>query len=172
MSTELSTSLETEILALHDTIAEGLDQLRRDVVSLATNGANLGDHAAALKQEAKLDDESLYARLAALKPEVRNDVFRFAFRAARARRQGMLDNWSQLQFALADGHDNQPQDGPRPSPRQVNEAMLWTSQANRMAAFAAEWQAKQPVSKWDASVKASVKASLEPLVRLYSELQK
>ena len=170
MNTELVTSYETEILSLHEELAAGLDQLRHDVCLLAHKGADMGGHIEQWSKETHTKGDDLWARLAALAPHVREDVIRFALKSANARKRGMLDDSSQLTFALANG-DAAPSSGDEPPVKHTpNEVALLTNQIQRVLGFAREWQSKTPVSKWGATVKASVRSTLKPLVELYEQL--
>ena len=170
MNTELVTSYETEILAIHEELAAGLDQLRQDVCTLAHRGADMGDHIAAWSKETHAKADEVWTRLQALAPHVREDVIRFALKSSNARKRGMLDDASQLVFALAGTATTQDAGTEPPVKHAPNEIALLTNQVQRALGFVREWQEKQPVARWSAGVKESVRSTLKPLVELYEKL--
>ena len=167
-NTELLASLESEIVTLHETVAAKLDDLKANVIETATLGANLGDYVEQWIKAYKLKTpEEVTNCLRAF--GLRDDVTRFAKRASSARKRGMLDDPSQLQFALA---DTQAQaDKGQGQRHEANEVMRTMSQCGRMRQFFDEWTKREPVETWDDVVRQSVREQLQPMVELYGRLQ-
>lgn len=166
-NTELITSLEGEITDLHNAVAQRLDDLKRDVMEVAAHGANLGDHLDTWARTLKLSPVEVANRLATL--GLRADVTLFAKRAAHARRRGLLDDPAQLQFALADA-DEADRASKAPVWHGNTEVMRLMSQTTRLRQLVNGWLEREPVERWDATVRRSVREQLEPLAKLYNAL--
>lgn len=167
-SAELIDSIEAEIVELHLAVATKLDDLKANVIETAGLGANLGDYIEQLAKAHRLKSpEEIANKLHAL--GLRDDVARFAKRASSARKRGMLEDPSQLQFALA---DTQAQaDKGQGQRHEANEVMRTMSQCGRMRQFFDEWTKREPVESWNAVVRQSVREQLQPLAELYGRLQ-
>lgn len=169
---EVMMAEEAEIRELHAEVAEGLDALRENVCEVARKGAAMGQHIAGWKKHAHVrTDEEFWNKLRKLDATIREDVVRFALRSLQAQRKcALLDDASQLTFALAlPGEDAAAERGV-PQRRESNELLLLANACQRTLGFIREWQEREPMAKWPASVRQSVRETLEPLVKLYAEV--
>ena len=169
---EVMMAEEVEIRELHAEVARGLDELRENVCEVARKGAAMGQHITGWKKHARVHtDEEFWNKLRKVDATIREDVVRFALRSLQAQRKCLaLDDASQLTFALALPGEDAGGAAPAPVRRESNELLLLTNACQRTLGFMREWQEREPVAKWPASVKQSVRDTLEPLVRLYEEV--
>lgn len=166
--TELISSLEAQILDLHETAANELHTLKEAACHTAVTCANLGEHLDEWQRQTRTPPAAMWERLRALHPSLREDVLRFAKRAALARKRGQLESPDQLMFLLA--NDQATTTAEPPMRHYVNEVMLCRSSCVKVASFFTDWTTRQPVERWDDSTKRAVKASLQPMVDLYDKL--
>ena len=172
-TTEVITATEAQILDHHAHVAEALDTVRAHICTVAREGAALGHHIEGwMEQHHIRTDEDFWSRLRTLGTGIREDVIRFAMRARRAQRRcALLDDPSQLTFALADGDaPTNAKDATAPKRHESNEILIFTGHIQRTLGFFSEWEDKEPRDHWTPAQRSSVIDSLEPLVKLYHDL--
>jgi len=167
MSTELINELEFEIRELYNQVVGDVESCKKMVVSTATAGANLGEYIQQWAHETRAaSPEEAWNKLRALDPSFREDIFRFARRAMQARKRGQLDDPAQLQFLLADS-DGRSNSEPKAT---TNEVMHVVSQCTKVRSYITGWTSREPVEKWNDTVKQAVREQLKPLAELYAQL--
>lgn len=175
MNEQLARSYETEIAAWFVQVANKLDLGRVTILEAANDGAVLGGHIAEWRHAAGVNtDEAFWRGLGAFVPEAlaREDVVRFALRAMQLKKKAAaeLTDFSQLTFALAMPGEEAHRDGP-PARRESNEVLVAQNSIMRVNGFFTEWLEKEPLARWDRSVKESMREALWPLVELWERLE-
>ena len=175
MNEELVKSYESEIAAWFDRVVAKLDRGRDTILEAANDGAVLGEFITGWKHElAVSSEEAFWSGLGAIgqRIKVRQDVIRFSFRAMQLKKkaQAELTDFSQLTFALALPGEEGHRQGSPPARREANEVFVAMNSIMRVNGFFVEWQEKEPLNRWDRSVKESMREALRPLVELWERL--